>query len=188
VGLRDSFIATLGLELHVARPRQCNAQLLGSSTQLPAQPVRNGTSLSPRETSATVHATPMQLASCAGVANTRLELHAPAPQVRPYKLSIEQAGRCHAQPWDNASIARFVRRVSQFLRVGFNATDADDLAERLHLRDLEGDDRAMCAECKKHRVGSCSVHVEAGLVGPAVSRDVAVLLQRCLAFERKEQR
>ena len=41
----------------------------------------------------------------------------------------------------------FHGRVLRFVQRGINAPDADDLAERLTLRDREGDDRRMCVEC-----------------------------------------
>ena len=66
---------------------------------------------------------------------------------RPYRLSQADADAAHAEPWDDAAIGRFVVRLSLFLRRGIDATDADDLAERLHLRDLQGDDRRLCLEC-----------------------------------------
>lgn len=39
------------------------------------------------------------------------------------------------QPLDYEACARFVARVSLFMRRGINAADRDDLAERSHLRD-----------------------------------------------------
>ncbi len=55
---------------------------------------------------------------------------------RPYKLTPAEAGEAHAAPWNDAAIARFVVHVALLMRRGFSATDADDLAERLHLRDV----------------------------------------------------
>lgn len=64
---------------------------------------------------------------------------------RPYRLSSADADRCHWPPWTDAEIATFVARVALFLRRGMSATGADDLAERLVLRDREGDGRAAAA-------------------------------------------
>lgn len=55
---------------------------------------------------------------------------------RPHKLTPAESDAAHAEPWNEAAIGRFVARVGLFLRRGINATDADDLAERLHLRDV----------------------------------------------------
>jgi hypothetical protein len=102
---------------------------------------------------------------------------------RPYRLTKAQADAAHARPWDDAAIARFVTRVGTFLRRGLNATDADDLAERLHLRDVQGDDRRLCLECACYRTGRCSNHQRAGLHSADVGRDLATRLQRCPGFE-----
>ena len=69
------------------------------------------------------------------------------PRDRPYRLTQAQGDAAHAQAWDDASIARFQARLLRLLRLGIASDDADDLAERLHLRDVEADDRRSCAEC-----------------------------------------
>ena len=123
-------------------------------------------------------AKPELIALLAGQAMT------PAPPCnRPYRLAPADADRCHAGGWDDAEIARFVALVALFMRRGINATDADDLAERLTLRDREADDRVICAECSHYRVGRCGNHRRAGLSGPDVGRDLAVMFQRCPAFK-----
>jgi hypothetical protein len=72
----------------------------------------------------------------------------PAPSAsRPYRLSPTAADRCHAGGWDDAEIEGYTARVTLFMRRGVNATDADDLAEALTLRDRNGDDRRLCLEC-----------------------------------------
>ena len=103
-------------------------------------------------------------------------------QERPYRLSREQADAAHAKPWDEAAIARFQARQAQIMRLGYGQRDADDLAARLHLRDAEGDDRAMCLECQHYRPGRCGNHARAGLHSADVGRDLAAMLQRCPAF------
>jgi hypothetical protein len=104
---------------------------------------------------------------------------------RPYRLSQADADSAHAQAWNDAACARFVARVALFLRRGINATDADDLAEGLHLRDLQGDDRALCLECW-HLTGRpgawhCGNHRAAG-VGRELPAELATLPQRCPEF------
>ncbi len=62
-------------------------------------------------------------------------------------LSPQQASDCHAGGWDDAEIQSFTTRVLTFVRHGVAVAAADNLAERLTLRDREGDDRRTCAEC-----------------------------------------
>ncbi len=106
-----------------------------------------------------------------------------AQRNRTYRLPPAEADAAHAQPWDEATIARFVARVGLFLRRGFNATGADDLAERLVLRDLQTDDRVCCAECVHFRPARCGNHRGAGLLGAELGLDLAATLQRCPGFE-----
>lgn len=105
---------------------------------------------------------------------------------RPYRPTKGEADAAHAEPWDDATIARFVARVGLFLRRGISATDADDLAERLHLRDVDEDDRAMCLECR-HLAGSSATRWQcrnARAAGIGADLPVAVVdrLQRCPGF------
>lgn len=102
----------------------------------------------------------------------------PEPQDRPHRLSQVESDVAHAQPWDEAACGRFAARVGLFLRRGIGATDADDLAERLHLRDVRGDDRWLCVECQHWRPGRCGNYRQAGLVTSEISGWETVL-QRC---------
>lgn len=110
-----------------------------------------------------------------------LMLLAPATS-RPYRLTRAEAEAAHAEPWDDAACARFVARVALFLRRGLDATDADDLAERLHLRDVQGDDRRLCLECRhlSGRAGEwrCNNHRQAG-VARELPATLTLKLQRC---------
>ena len=101
---------------------------------------------------------------------------------RPYTLTRAEADTAHAEPWDEAVIGRFVARVGLFLRRGFSASDADDLAERLVLRDRLADDRVCCVECAHYRPGRCGNHQRAGLSCAELAVDVSVRLQRCGGF------
>jgi virulence-associated protein VagC len=102
---------------------------------------------------------------------------------RPYRLARDEADRCHADGWSDAEIAAFTARVTLFMRRGVSATDADDLAERLTLRDRDGDARRMCIECSNYRPGRCGDHKRAGLHTAELGRDLAALLQRCPGFQ-----
>ena len=70
-------------------------------------------------------------------------------------MTAQQARDCHAGAWDDAEISAFTSRVFLLMRHGIKATDADDLAERLILRDRESDDRHVCAECRHGRSARC---------------------------------
>ena len=109
---------------------------------------------------------------------------APTPaQDRPYRLSKDAADRCHTPCWNDDEITSFTVRVLLFMRHRVSPTNADDLAERLTLRDREQDERRLCFECLHFRPGRCGNHAAAGIGGPALPHDLAALLQRCPGFE-----
>ena len=106
---------------------------------------------------------------------------------RAHAMSEDDSDRAHAVPWNEVEIGRFVGRVMLSMAHGISAPDADDLAERLHLRDVDRpsgyDDRVMCVECahyRPRRTDDCSNHGAAGarLRGP----HIATMLQRCPGF------
>ena len=100
---------------------------------------------------------------------------------QPYRLTNEDADRCHAPCWDDAEIAVFTARAERFALLGL--ADADDLAERLTLRDREDDERVSCTDCRHYRPGRCGNHRRAGLQSPDVGRDWVALLHRCPGFK-----
>ena len=101
---------------------------------------------------------------------------------QPYRLTNEDADRCHAPCWDDAEIARFLDRRGRLIRWGWAEPDAENLAERLTLRDREHDERVSCTDCGHYRPGRCGNHRRAGLQSPDVDRDLAATLQRCPGF------
>ena len=105
------------------------------------------------------------------------ELHAPS---RRFRLSTADADRCHAGGWSDVEIADFVARHTRLLALGFTDGDADDLAERLTLRDRDADERRLCVECCNFRGGRCRQAARSG-VGPEVGA-LAFVLQNCSAF------
>ena len=89
----------------------------------------------------------------------------------------------HAGQWDDEDLARFVARRTRLMRWGWAEADAERLAERLVMRDRDGDPRVSCTECHHHRPGSCGNHRAAGLQSPELGRDLAGTLQSCPGFE-----
>lgn len=103
-------------------------------------------------------------------------------EIRPYMLTAAQLARAHASPWEDAAIARFQARARRFLQRGHPEQDAEDLAERLHLRDIDECGRAICLECVNLCAnGRCA---EAGGL-PGADRwhqPVPSILMRCERF------
>lgn len=111
---------------------------------------------------------------------------------RPCALSIDQAHRAHARPWNDAAIGRFNARVSRFRGFGWCEQDAEDLAEHAHLADIERDDRRPCLSCARLKgyAGNlrCGSPSAAGLHGDraAIGTDLAAMPQRCPGFADAE--
>ena len=84
-----------------------------------------------------------------------------------------------AVAWTDGDIARFSSRCTRLMRWGWPEDEAEALAERLVIRDRNGDERASCTECRHHRPGRCGNHRAAGLHSPEVGRQLAAMLQRC---------
>lgn len=99
-----------------------------------------------------------------------------------YALTPAEAYAAHADAWDDGAIARFQARTRHIRRLGFTAQDADDLAERLHLRDVHAGHRHLCLECKHYRPGRCGNHKAARLHAADVGRDLATMFQHCPGF------
>jgi hypothetical protein len=99
-------------------------------------------------------------------------------------MTAEQADDCHAGAWDDDELSAFTARVLVLQRRGIEAGDADNLAERLTLRDRDGDDRRMCVECSHLGDGGRCLAAAAGRVHGADRRmePVPTILQRCEAF------
>ena len=101
---------------------------------------------------------------------------------RPHRLTGDEADRCHAPCWDDAEIAAFTARAERFALLG--RADADDLAERLTLRDRDGDDRRLCLECTwLGDTGRCLAAATGRIPGADRRLEpVQTVLQRCGAF------
>lgn len=111
----------------------------------------------------------------------------PEGAARPYALTLADGDRAHANPWGDREVTAFQERTWKLQRLGFPEQDAEDLAERLALRDVDGLDMRACVECRNlsgRRGGfRCGQPAVAGLIGDrAVGTDLAVMLQRCPGF------
>ena len=106
-------------------------------------------------------------------------------QKRPHKLTPEQLHAAHAEPWSEAVIVRFQARTATIQRHGFAEQDAEDLAERLHLRDRQADDRHMCLECRDlESTGRCAAARRGDIPGADRRMEpVQTILMRCHAFQ-----
>jgi len=107
----------------------------------------------------------------------------PSPP-RPHALTRGEADTAHAGGWDDGEKARFTQRIAQFALRGFDQQDAEDLADRLALRDRNGDDLRMCVECSHlGERGRCLAAAMGRLPGADRRLEpVPILLQRCEAF------
>ena len=108
------------------------------------------------------------------------------PPARPYRLTAAERHVAHADPWDDAACARFQARTRLLMRLGYGAQDAEDLAERLHLRDVHADYRHLCLECRHYRPVRCGNHKAAGLLTTEVGREMTEMFQHCTGFAERE--
>jgi hypothetical protein len=101
---------------------------------------------------------------------------------RTHRLTNEEADRCHAPCWEDPEIAAFTFRAERLAILG--RTDGDDLAERLTLRDRDGDDRRLCLECTwLGDTGRCLAAATGRIPGADRRLEpVQTILQRCGAF------
>ena len=81
--------------------------------------------------------------------------------------------------WTDDEIARFTDRRARLARWGWSEAEAENMAERLVMRDRGPDDRVVCVDCLHFRPGRCDNHQQAGLSTAEVARGLANLLQRC---------
>ena len=88
-----------------------------------------------------------------------------------------------AVAWTDEDIARFLARRAGLLRWGWSEPEAENLAARLHERDLHADYRQLCVECQHYRRGRCGNHGAAGLATNIVGRELATMFQNCGSFK-----
>ncbi|MBC7731426.1 MAG: hypothetical protein H7306_05930 [Bacteriovorax sp.] len=90
----------------------------------------------------------------------------------------------HSDAMTGAEIDRMVSRVERFVARGVDLIDATVLADRLVIRDRDGDDRRLCLECDHlRRAGRCGVRTVADVPGGRLI-DALPILQRCNQFKK----
>lgn len=122
----------------------------------------------------------------AAPSNTRQATASPSSADRPYKLMQADMAAAHAEPWSEADMARFLARVAALRRRGFAEQDAQDMAERLHLLDVQAEGRVLCLDCR-HLAGSTATGWRCGnrrLVrgGRELPAEWVTLPQRCFGL------
>ena len=100
------------------------------------------------------------------------------------KLGLRLIGNNYV-PANEQELARMLARVQRAERLGLSAREADALADRLHLRDRDRDDRHLCAECRALRADGNGWHCTA--LGQRIPTAwVTQQLQRCPDFREAE--
>ena len=93
----------------------------------------------------------------------------------------------HSDAMTGAEIDRFTGRLVLFTAKGLSPNDAEVLADKLLIRDRDGDDRRVCLECSflSGWAGrrQCRGLQYAGMGGPLASAGQVVMLQRCNGFK-----
>ena len=99
-------------------------------------------------------------------------------------MTPDEGDDCHAGGWDDAEIDAFKARQARFTRMGQSDADAEHLAERLTLRDRDGDDRRLCLECTwLGDTGRCLAAATGRIPGADRRLEpMQTILQRCDAF------
>ena len=95
------------------------------------------------------------------------------------------------QTWPNtqamnpSEVDTFTARLARFTDKGVNCDDAERLADKLVIRDREGDDRRLCLECmnlKGYGHWRCGNWKQADVARDGLARDLVLMWQRCDGF------
>ena len=93
----------------------------------------------------------------------------------------------HSDAMTGAEIDRFTGRLALFTAKGLTPNEAEVLADKLLIRDRDGDDRRVCLECSflSGWAGrrQCRGLQYAGMGGPLASAGQVAMLQRCNGFK-----
>lgn len=88
----------------------------------------------------------------------------------------------HTQAMNPSEVDTFTARLARFTDKGVSYDDAERLADKLVIRDREGDDRRLCLECiHLQGVGrwKCGNWRAADVVRVGLAPDLVLMLQRC---------
>lgn len=93
----------------------------------------------------------------------------------------------HSSAMNGAEIDTFTARLARFTDKGLSLIDAESLADKLVIRDREGDDRRACLECAHLRHGGrCgnwkASEVASNAMDARLPGDFTTMLQRCGGF------
>jgi hypothetical protein len=97
----------------------------------------------------------------------------------------------HSAAMTGAEIDTFTQRLARFTDKGVNLDDAEALADKLVMRDREGDDRRLCLECfhlsgQSGKTWDCRNWQRAGVAlkpkDAQLSAALVYQLQRCAGF------
>jgi hypothetical protein len=88
----------------------------------------------------------------------------------------------HSTAMNGREIGTFTARLARFTDKGLTLADAEQQADRLVIRDREGDDRRLCLECS-HLQGAgrwrCGNWQAAEVAREQLAPDLVAMLQRC---------
>lgn len=89
----------------------------------------------------------------------------------------------HSNAMNGAEIGRFTVRLARFTDEGLPLIEAEALADKLVLRDRDGDHRRLCLECAHLSGRRCGAWQRAAVGGPVLPTSLLALPQRCAAFD-----
>lgn len=92
----------------------------------------------------------------------------------------------HTTAMNTAEIDSLTARIRLFTQRGLETTEAEVMANRLVIRDRDGDDRRICMECSHLRCSAglllCCQYQRAGWCSAELPGEMVRLLQRCNGF------
>ena len=91
----------------------------------------------------------------------------------------------HSEAMNGQEIDTFTARMARFTTYGLSLADAERTADKLVIRDREGDDRRLCLECSHlqgHGRRRCSNWQVADVAREALAPELVTMLQRCGGF------
>lgn len=105
------------------------------------------------------------------------------------RTAMPDPDRCcwpHSTAMNSAELETCAARLVRFTDKGESLDDAERLADRLLIRDREGDNRRLCLECAHlHGAGRwrCGNWHRAETGGTSIQEELVLMLQRCNGFK-----